>query len=83
MTSVKSQPDKAVRWLELRRARQRLGLSLTKLTALTGIATTDLSLLERGLRPPFPGWRRRIAEALGMREEDLFRSTEDPPNNAA
>jgi transcriptional regulator with XRE-family HTH domain len=69
--------------LELRRARQRRGLSLTKLTALTGIATTDLSLLERGLRPLFPGWRRRIAEALGMPEEDLFRSTEDPPNNAA
>jgi transcriptional regulator with XRE-family HTH domain len=69
--------------LQLRRARQRRGLSLTQLTAMTGIATTDLSLLERGLRPAFPGWRRRIAEALGMPEEYLFRSIEDPPDNAA
>jgi hypothetical protein len=50
---------------------------LTKLTAETGIATADLSALERGLRPLFPGWRRRIARALELPEEELFRSTDE------
>jgi transcriptional regulator with XRE-family HTH domain len=59
--------------LQLRRVRQRLGLSLTKLTVMTGISTADLSLLERGGRPPFPAWRRRIALALGTPEQELFR----------
>ena len=37
-----------------------------------GIASTDLSMLERGLRPLFPGWRSRIARALGVSASALF-----------
>lgn len=54
---------------ELRRAR---GWSLTRLSGLTGISAGDIGLVERGLRPAYPGWRRRIAEALGVPEPDLF-----------
>jgi len=63
--------------LELRRARRRRGWSLTRLTVETGIATADLSAVERGMKPPFPSWRRRIARALELTEEELFRSTEE------
>jgi len=62
--------------LRLRKERERLGLSLTELTRRTGIAANDLSMLERGKRPAFPGWRRRIAEALDLPEADLFMNEE-------
>jgi transcriptional regulator with XRE-family HTH domain len=68
--------------LRLRKERERLVWSLTELTRRTGIAANDLSMLERGLRPPFPSWRRRIAQALGVSEEKLFTSDE-PPDTAA
>jgi len=41
-------------------------------SVLTGIASPDLSAIERLARPAFPGWRRRIAEAFGMPEDVLF-----------
>lgn len=56
----------------LRHERTRRRWSLTRLCALTGIAPSDLSLLERGLRPAFPGWRRRIAQAFDLPETALF-----------
>jgi transcriptional regulator with XRE-family HTH domain len=67
--------------LRLRTERQRRGWSLTQLTALTSIATSDLSSLERGLRPAYPGWRRRIARAFRLPEEELF--AEQKPEEAA
>jgi transcriptional regulator with XRE-family HTH domain len=56
----------------LRRERLRRGWSQVKLCGLTGIAPSDLSLIERGLQPAFPGWQRRIAEAFGVPAEELF-----------
>jgi transcriptional regulator with XRE-family HTH domain len=56
----------------LREERRRRGWSLTRVTALTGISTCDVSLIERGLRPAYPGWRRRLAEAYGLPEAELF-----------
>ena len=58
--------------LKLRSERERRGWSLTRVTALTGIATNDLSMLERGLRPAFPGWRRRLARAFRLPASVLF-----------
>src|SRR5437773_1780038 len=52
--------------LRLRKYRERRGWTLTHLTQLTGIAANDVSMLERGQRPPFPGWRRRSAAASGL-----------------
>jgi transcriptional regulator with XRE-family HTH domain len=56
----------------LREERKKRGWSLTRLSGLTGIAATDLSMLERGLRSIFPGWRARIARAFGLPSSALF-----------
>jgi transcriptional regulator with XRE-family HTH domain len=56
----------------LREERIKRGLSLTEVTMLTRIATTDLSLLERGLRPAWPGWRRRLCRVYGLPLHELF-----------
>jgi transcriptional regulator with XRE-family HTH domain len=58
----------------LRQERLRRGWSLVQLCRVTGISPTDLSLLERGMRPAFPGWQRRLAEAYELPAETLFPS---------
>jgi transcriptional regulator with XRE-family HTH domain len=67
--------------LELRNERIKRGLSLTGLTVLTGIASSDLSRLERGLCPAYPGWKSRIAKAFDMPEEKLFQEVEQDARN--
>lgn len=58
--------------LELRRERLRRNWSLTKVSGLSGIAANDLSMLERGLRPIFPGWRRRLVRLFRVPGIKLF-----------
>jgi transcriptional regulator with XRE-family HTH domain len=60
--------------LYLRQERQRRGWSLTYVTRLTGIAPGDLSLIERGLRTPFPRWQAELARVFGMPARRLFRA---------
>lgn len=55
----------------LREERIRRGLTQTRLSALTGIAQSDISSLETGRRHMTAGWRRRIAQALGVTESEL------------
>ena len=57
---------------QLRRERLARGWSLTRVAGLTMIAASDLSRLERGLLPPYPGWRRRLAKAFRVPEAELF-----------
>ncbi|NPV80169.1 MAG: helix-turn-helix transcriptional regulator [Firmicutes bacterium] len=59
--------------LRLREERLKRGWSLTQLTMRTAIDTAALSKIERGRWPCGPAWRRRIAEAFGMAEEELFK----------
>lgn len=63
--------------LRLRDERLRRGWSQTRLSALTGIASPDLSAIERGARPAFPGWRRRLALVFGIPEVELFAPGEE------
>jgi transcriptional regulator with XRE-family HTH domain len=63
--------------LNLRRIRKARGLSLTQVTVKTGIDPASLSRIERGIIPSGPGWRRRIAEAFELPEEELFMEVED------
>lgn len=63
--------------LQLKRVRLARGLSLVKLCILTGIDPGNLSRLETGKIYPYPGWRKRIAAALQMPEEELFREVVD------
>jgi len=70
MSSIPVEVDMTLR---LREERQRRDWSLVDVTMRTGISSADLSLVERGLKPAFPGWRRRIAKAFNMPESELFR----------
>lgn len=47
-------------------------MSLRALSRQTKIPLANLSLLERGLHPAHPAWRRRISEALDASEDILF-----------
>ena len=58
--------------LRLRRIRQERGISIVGLTQLTGIAPSSISEIECEVRPPWPGWKARISEALGIPADELF-----------
>lgn len=47
------------------------------MTMKTGIASADVSLMERGLKPAYPGWRRRLSKAFGIPEAELFQEAEN------
>jgi ribosome-binding protein aMBF1 (putative translation factor) len=55
----------------IREIRQAKGLSQWELAQRTGIHPTNLYKIENGHLRLYDGWRRRIAEALGVREEEL------------
>ena len=56
----------------LRAERLRRGWSMINVCMRTGISPSDLSLIERGHKPAYPGWRRRLSQAFGMPESELF-----------
>lgn len=58
--------------LRLRQERLRRRWSLLDVAIRTHIESTNVSKIERGLLPAYPGWRHRIAEAFGLPEEVLF-----------
>lgn len=62
----------------LRAERHKREWSLTRVSGLTGIAATDVSAVERGIKYAWPGWRRRLAAAFKMSERELFPDGETP-----
>jgi transcriptional regulator with XRE-family HTH domain len=64
--------------LRLKLERQKRGWTQTRLAALTGIASPDLSAIERRMRPAYPGWRRRLALVFGIAEDKLFAEVAEP-----
>ena len=56
----------------LKEVRKTKGLSQLKLSLMTGIAPTEISRIENGWLVPYPGWRKRLARALGTDEDALF-----------
>ena len=56
----------------LKRIRHEKGLSQLKLAFMTGIGPTEISRIENGWLKPYPGWRKRLAKALGTSERELF-----------
>jgi len=58
----------------LKEARGKKGISQLKLAFLTGISPGDISRIECGWIRPYPSWRKRLAEALGTTETELFPS---------
>lgn len=51
--------------------RRLRGLTQQQLGAVSGTAYPDISRAERGM-PLYPGARRKLAQALGVDEADLF-----------
>ena len=56
----------------LREVRKQQGLSQFELARICGIETANLSKVENGILRPYPGWRQRIAQALGVSEDEIF-----------
>ncbi|MGV8979919.1 helix-turn-helix transcriptional regulator [Clostridium sp.] len=52
--------------------REKRGLSKQKLSQLTGISPSNIYHIETAKTFPYPGWRKRLAEALSTSEENLF-----------
>lgn len=52
--------------------REELGFSQQKLSEKTHIGAPDLSRVERNQGVVHPGWKRRIARALGKTIEEVF-----------
>ena len=48
------------------------GITRNRLAIMSGISTSDMYQIFSGKRALFPAWRKRIAEALEMPEEELF-----------
>ena len=49
------------------------GISHAELSRRTGIHTSTISRLIAGKLHPYPGWKRRIGDALVCSGDDLFR----------
>ena len=63
----------------VREVREKRNISGAELARRAKLSPSDLSKLEKGQRQSFPGWRARIASALGLPETDLF--PEEAPNS--
>ena len=64
----------------LKKFRKERGLSQLRLAYLTGINPPDISRIENGWLKPYPGWRKRLARALGCKEKELFPGEEQDGN---
>lgn len=56
----------------LRQYRKRAGISQLELSARTRIAPGFISGIETGKQYCWPGWRKRLADALKVEPADLF-----------
>jgi transcriptional regulator with XRE-family HTH domain len=56
----------------VRTKRKARGMSGEALARRAEMSASDLSKLERGRLYAYPGWRKRIAEALDTPEDQLF-----------
>lgn len=63
--------------LRLAEERQRRGWSRCELARRAKMHPADVGKLEAGKIFPYPAWRRRLAEALGVPEEVLFEEVAD------
>lgn len=52
--------------------REKRGLTKSELARRSGIGLPEICRLESGKIFPYPGWRRRLAAALEVSEDELF-----------
>jgi len=56
----------------LRSLRKEKGLSQLELSYETRISPPDISKMERDKVFPYPKWRKKLAKALEVKEEEIF-----------
>jgi transcriptional regulator with XRE-family HTH domain len=56
----------------LREIRMSQNKTILEISRLTLISPSDISQIELGKKPCFPAWRKRIAAALDMPEDEVF-----------
>jgi transcriptional regulator with XRE-family HTH domain len=56
----------------LRAIRRRADVTQRTLSATTGISQQRISMIESGAERLWPGYRARLAQALGVSETDLI-----------
>ena len=56
----------------LKRVRRKKGISQLRLSFLTGIGPSEISRIENNRQICYPGWRKRLSEALGEPESTVF-----------
>lgn len=56
----------------LRTMRLTAGISQIELAHKTHIAPQTISQIENNKIYPYPGWRRKLAKALSVKEDDIF-----------
>lgn len=64
----------------LRKIREERELTQFELAKLTNIYPSNISEIERGMRVPYPSWKERFCEALGVPEHELFPAAEECTN---
>jgi transcriptional regulator with XRE-family HTH domain len=69
--------------VRLRQVRERLFVTQAELAARTGIAEATLSRIENGLQRPRISTVRKIAEALGVRPDELIDWEAEPESGEA
>ena len=62
----------------LRELREERGLSQDDLSRLTGVAKGTIVDLELKRRRPRPSTRRRLAQGLGVKPEDIYFEVKGP-----
>lgn len=60
----------------LKQIKASKGISGLKLSQMTGIAPSIISNIENYRIVPYPGWKKRIAKALDVCEDEIFPSEE-------
>lgn len=68
---------------QLRKVREQAGMTRKELATISGIDYMTLYKIETGVLRPFPGWRRRIAAALGVDEKVLFEESPVEPGGVS
>jgi transcriptional regulator with XRE-family HTH domain len=62
---------------KLREEMEKQKISANKLSLKAMISPANFSQAINGKMPMFPGWRKRLAEALGVSEKELFSEEEN------
>lgn len=60
--------------------RTQKGISQLELAIMTRISPSNLSHIENGKQYCYPGWRKRLAQALNVDEKTLFPEVNDNAN---